>query len=1634
MVRVVRFRSTWLFCGVALSALLAFAPRGRAQSYAAPAVAIGPSPMTSGTDTSNYGTNLAGTGNLAGNTAAGAVSAILPTGSGLYIGTVNGGVWKTTDAGQSWTPLLDKYASLSVSTLTLDTKDATQSTLLAGIGAVSNAGGASGPLTGVLRSTNGGASWAPLAGNASLAGKSVTGLVEEGSTIVASTNQGLYVSDNTGASFTLASRVIRQSGGTTRLVSISGNVTSMVADPSSPGRLYAALVSATGNANFTSVLVSNDSGKTWTRLTSPVIRAAISSSTNMIQLAAGANGALAIGIANANASGKNSYATSVLLSQNSAVAGGGFVALNLPSFVSSKTGQTGILINTGGQALTNFKLGFAPGSSSTVYVSGDTVDSKGEQDAPGSPPVSTSANPTGAVSYTATVFRLGLDATGGVLPAASITNIGTALPGSAPHADTRGFAFLADGTMLLASDGGLYSQSGPSTNTGVWSGLNGANLQAGEVYKAVFDPTSRLILFAAQDNGAGFESKPQSTTYTEGVGGDGFSAAVNSTTLAATDGQANGKSVLYIGNNNLGIYRYIVDGAGKFEAYAFTDSNGAAATASDLSVTLNFVVPGAGGKPVTISQYETSDTAEIPLAAEFQLNRAKPTMFSVGAYRVYVGVDDVANPQQTLQLTDISGVNYAGTVTGISYGAKDNPDALLAAVSGDGLYLRTAAGTNLQALSLPNGVSKDGLRSVVFSPDKAENFVFTDQRSVFGSTDSGQTIQTIGAPANTAATYGVEYISNNGVSAVFLGAPSNALADGTPANASPVFVSTEAKLYTVSDGSQWQTFATQMPNVIPYNLAYDPTGDVMTIATLGRGIYVVYDVTSNFTQARQLQFGFAGNNSSPAAYQLTDGTDDAGRGFSRGLVKQGIGTLFLNVPASYTGATTVNAGTLQTGAAQVLPSLTALTLATDSTFNLNNFNQTIGSLAGGGTVMLGSATLSTGGGSTADTVFDGVISGTGGLTKDGTGRFFLSGANTYSGPTHVRLGVLGAADASSNSFSPNSAFTVDQQATLALFNTSQTIGSLAGSGLVEIGTGSLTTGGDNTSTRFDGDIQGSGTLAKAGTGSFTLTGQNAFTGVTSVTLGTLVLASGATLAGSTQVMPGAQLVDGGAIAGNVDNAGTITANGGSIAGNLTLRPRGTMQVLAQAAALKVAGTTTLGGTLVVAPTNAWPGKVPLDLGGPATGRFAEVVDVNRNTRVAVSYSPAETDILLNAPGFAAVAEGAAARAVGAALDGDYTTASGAYALLQEALVAQGLAGEAVDLPQLTGAGYADLQSSALQSARLFQNTLASRISGLTEDQPTAARDIAMAAGTRVASAGGLTDTGLSLLSLGDVAAAMPRPDETRVWLQGVGQLQNLSGNADTPGAKASLGGVALGVERAVNGLLMIGGALGFDSGQVTTPALTGTTQQSDWHAAVYGRATFGQIFVGGSAEYSRADATARRQVAIGSLGGTISGRSLIDILGAQLEAGTNLKFGATTVQPIAALQILQLTPQSFSETGSTGAELAVAGQNQTALRGVLGANVSHAIPLAQGGNVTPMLSVGWGHEFLNSTSRINATFLGGGTGFTVSGTRPGSDEALLGAAVAWQTSAKFQFYGGYNASLAARQTLQSASLGLRLVW
>lgn len=115
----------------------------------------------------------------------------------VLAGAANGGVWESRDRGASWQPRTDYQATLTVGAIAFD--DASSPTVYCGTG---EGDWWSWLGTGVLRSTDGGATWSPLA-TAPFVGQGFHSLVAgQANRLFAGTTGGLYRSTNGGVAWT----------------------------------------------------------------------------------------------------------------------------------------------------------------------------------------------------------------------------------------------------------------------------------------------------------------------------------------------------------------------------------------------------------------------------------------------------------------------------------------------------------------------------------------------------------------------------------------------------------------------------------------------------------------------------------------------------------------------------------------------------------------------------------------------------------------------------------------------------------------------------------------------------------------------------------------------------------------------------------------------------------------------------------------------------------------------------------------------------------------------------------------------------------------------------------------------------------------------------------------------------------------------------------------------------------------------------------------------------------------------------------------------------------------------------------------------------------------------------------------
>jgi autotransporter-associated beta strand protein len=928
----------------------------------------------------------------------------------MFIGGVNGGVWRTTDGGASWTPLTDRQGSLSIASLARDHSDPSGKTVIAGVGLTSNGiwdnfnrpnrAGSGAQQTGLLYSTDGGNTWSAMGGGPYLTGQSVIGVAAVGSTILAATFEvqaptvtttstgaayGLYRSTNGGQSFAL----IQPGQGLP-----SGPVTALVADPQNPTNcgaqssctFYASITSAS-NSSAAGVYVTHNSGQSWSAVFTSAT--AVSGGTNIIsgatnqmvpKLAAGPNGSVAIAVAemqpepggSCNPGDKTCgpQLKGLYLSQNG---GGSWSSLKVPDT------NLGVM-----QANVNLAVAIDPKDTRIVYVTGDGIV----------------GNP-----YTVPAFRV-RDQTSTPLTFDHTSN------GSSAHSDSRALVVDASGNLWMTSDGGVYMRSNPQSDNGAWTGFNTSTLQVQEPITVAYDSLNKRLLAAMQDTGVALQSAPGSPLWNALIGADGTNVFVNS--------NFNGNSsAIYFAIDSLIDFNRIV-----FDARGNQVSPGTSPGQNGLGVRVNCSYNGSGNGCAALN---SSGTNISPFYAPVVLNRADPTMIAIapgyqnfagvtGNY-VYVAQDtaDASRHSVDLQTASVGKVSDDATVLALAYGipannnqgASASPNALLAGVQSSSNGGELWFSPNVQVSPLvhrPAYAQAGGLAptAMVFDPSSQVSpgqirFYVADSINLWGTNNQGAQINALtgNLPAGFSRPTGVEFISNNGVNALLVGGLVSPLTCDSSPNG--CLISSTQSPITVADSdgngnlSSWRAFGQGLPNAWVTQLVYYPSVDVLVAGAVGRGVWTLYDVTSYFPQATALQFGLANNDSQPDASFLTDGTSLNGTRFSRPLNKYGTGTLTIAGNASYTGGTSIFGGVLQLGTGGTSGSIlgnvafcgdASNPLCDPSTNKMLVFNR-------------------------SDTyTFDGTISGPGQVVQLGAGRTVLTAVNAYSGPTFVEGGTL----------------------------------------------------------------------------------------------------------------------------------------------------------------------------------------------------------------------------------------------------------------------------------------------------------------------------------------------------------------------------------------------------------------------------------------------------------------------------------------------------------------------------------------------------------------------------------------------------------------------------------------------------
>jgi hypothetical protein len=623
-----------------------------------------------------------------GNPASGAIEAVAVDPSDpsrIFVGSVNGGIWRTTNGNRpfngidddgvngiddafeqpDWTPLTDQFASLAIGDIQFSPLDPTGSTLFAGTGSASSLGNSGGLPIGMFSTTDGGDTWSvtrlnPLGTEPRV--RSVlpttfdTDLVTAGvqQAVLVGTTAGLFRSADGGQTYTLIS-------GTNGLP--AGGMTHVISDPNNASRFFTGVIGQ-------GVFRSDDGGLNWIGVNNGL---AGLGATTALPLVAHPNGGTTV--LHVIISGP---APAVFTSNDGGANWNPLAALPA-AFTSTNNGLYG--------SFASDQITVDPTNAQVIYIC------KGY----GGSPFMYRYDPVGAAWVQ--------------------IESGGAAGGTRPHVDHRDLDFVGNDILINANDGGIYFIRDPqNAAANRWTSLHGrgaTGLGVTEYTNVAWDTTFDVAAGGAQDNGTTVQNGTGDVIWTSFAGNDGGDMQIDTVNAGA------GRVFRYSSSQNFGwLRRHTFDTATNQPIAAvdlFPAGGLAGFTAPFVPLyELNAVAPArlvTGSGAGTNTVYELLNAATAPNAAG-------------------------ANWQAVPLGAGFGGVEGRSIAYGGRLGGVDNPEVLVVGSNGNVFVRSTAGGTlTATATNFPGGAVTD----ISLDPNNWQHFFVSDSAGVWETLDAGAT-------------------------------------------------------------------------------------------------------------------------------------------------------------------------------------------------------------------------------------------------------------------------------------------------------------------------------------------------------------------------------------------------------------------------------------------------------------------------------------------------------------------------------------------------------------------------------------------------------------------------------------------------------------------------------------------------------------------------------------------------------------------------------------------------------------------------------------------------------------------------------------------------------------------------------
>jgi len=348
--------------------------------------------------------------------------------------------------------------------------------------------------------------------------------------------------------------------------------------------------------------------------------------------------------------------------------------------------------------------------------------------------------------------------------------------------------------------------------------------------------------------------------------------------------------------------------------------------------------------------------------------------------------------------------------------------------------------------------------------------------------------------------------------------------------------------------------------------------------------------------------------------------------------------------------------------------------------------------------------------------------------------------------------------------------------------------------------------------------------------------------------------------------------------------------------------------------------------------------------------------------------------------------------------------------------------------ELAGAEHADIQEIGLRVSHAFTDAIGERMDDMK------------------AAAGGSKSAGLGLRRYADAGTSANDGEPVRrhhsaqermgisVWGRGYGAWTNADGDAEAAGYDQDTGGVAGGIDVAVDHNWNVGGAVGWSTSDVEFATAGDEADVDGFQFAGYAAYESGRYYGDAIVSFGFNDVTSTRLIELGFDDFIANANYDSNTFGVHGEFGATFDGGRVDVTPFIAVGYMSNSTDGFSETGAGDFGLVVADSDADSLTSTLGMRFSGAWQ-AGGVRLVPKTEVAWRHEFLDERQGFSAAFLEDpSTPFSIVSSSLSRDSALVNAGVGAQVSRNFVLFLDYNGVLNSTANTHTASAGLRATW